>query len=165
MTSIRAMTSPDHAQVIRINATCWPAVARLDEDELCRLSAIDNGHIVAMGENNEIAGYALIFGREAAYDGEEFLALRSAINQPFLYIDQVAIAQEARRKGLGLEIYAAVEAIAARRGIRYLCCEVNISPANPVSLDFHTKTGFESVRQLDASDGRTVVLLAKALDD
>lgn len=129
------------------------------------MSAIDNGHIVAVSENNEVAGYALTFGREAAYDGEEFLALRLSISQPFLYIDQVAIAPEARRKGLGLDIYAAIEAVAARHGIRRLCCEVNISPANPVSLEFHTKIGFESVCQMHASDGRKVLLLAKALDD
>lgn len=164
MTNIRAMTERDYAQVIRINATCGPAVARLNGEELRRLGAIDNEHLVAIGENSEIVGYALVFGREAAYDGEEFLALRSAISQPFLYIDQVAIAPEARRKGIGLEIHAAIEAIAARHSIRCLCCEVNINPPNPVSLDFHTKIGFESVRQLDASDGRTVVLLAKAQD-
>ncbi len=165
MTNIRAMTERDYAQVIRINATCGPAVARLDGDELRRLGIIDNGHVVAVNENNEVAGYALIFSREAAYDGEEFLTLRSVISWPFLYIDQVAIAPEARRKGIGLEIYAAIETIAARRGIRRLCCEVNISPPNPASLDFHTKIGFERVRQLDANDGRTVVLMAKALDD
>jgi predicted GNAT superfamily acetyltransferase len=65
------------------------------------------------------------FAHRAAYDGEEFLEFGRLIRGPFLYIDQIAIAERNRRAGIGRTLYNALDHAAATRGIHTLCCEVN----------------------------------------
>jgi putative acetyltransferase len=42
-----------------------------------------------------------------------------------------------------------------------LGCGVNLQPANPVSMGFHRKIGFESICELETTDGQLVALLRK----
>jgi uncharacterized protein len=161
--TIRAMTPEDSPQVLRINASSQPHVAPLTETELGRLMALPNEHLVAIESSESALGYALAFRREALYDGEEFLVLRSALAEPFVYIDQVAVAARHKRRGVGRALYEELERIAGRRRIRFLCCEVNAKPPNPDSSTFHKRMGFEFFATLVTLDGREVVLLTKTL--
>jgi predicted GNAT superfamily acetyltransferase len=58
---------------------------------------------------------------------------------------------------------ALLEKWARNSAITYLCCEVNLSPANPASLAFHLNQGFNQTSTLDAPDGRMVALMTKRL--
>ena len=162
MLSIRALVPADKAQVLSLNASAQPNVARLDDVELARLQALSQEHIVAV-EGEVVRGYALVFTHDHAYDGEEFLALRSLIAQPFIYIDQVVVLRTAQGTGVGRCLYGAIERAALLRGADSLCCEVNTVPPNPDSLVFHTRLGFSTVGAFSTQDGRNVNLLQKRL--
>lgn len=161
--SIRAMTATDRPQVLRINLSSRPGVAPLNDEELTRLLALPNEHLVAVEESDSGVGYLLAFHRKEPYDGEEFLALRAAIAEPFIYIDQVAVAAGHKRRGLGRALYEELERIAGRHRIRVLCCEVSTRPPNPDSLTFHKRMGFDSFASLAVLDGREVELLTKRM--
>ena len=163
MITIRAMTTEDSPQVLRINASSQPHVAPLNEKELGRLMALPNEHLVAIENSESALGYALAFHREAPYDGEEFLVMRSALAEPFVYIDQVAVAAGHKGRGIGRALYEELERGAGRRRIRFLCCEVNTKPSNPDSSAFHKRMGFEFAAALATSEGREVELLTKTL--
>jgi predicted GNAT superfamily acetyltransferase len=160
--SIRPLMSPDAGQVLSLNASARPNVAPLDGIELARLQGLSREHIVAV-EGAEIRGYALVFAHDHAYDGEEFLALRSLIAQPFIYIDQVVVLRSAQGTGIGRLMYRTIERAALLDRADSLCCEVNAIPPNPGSLAFHSRLGFSAVGSLATRDGRTVHLLRKRL--
>jgi uncharacterized protein len=163
MISIRAMAAMDSPQVLRINWSSQPAVAPLNDEELARLLTLSNEHLVATMRDGSALGYALAFHRDAPYDGQEFRTLRSAVSEPFIYIDQVAVAPLHKGRGLGRALYKELERMAAQQQVRLLCCEVNTNPSNPYSLTFHKKLGFEFLASLATVDGREVELLTKAL--
>src|SRR4029453_6498064 len=140
MLSIRPLMPADVAKVLNINVVARPNVAALDRLELARLAELSPTHIVA-ADGDAVCGYALNFGRDDDYDGEEFLVLKSLIAQPFVYIDQVAVAGPVRTQGIGRRLYEALGRAASDRGISRLCCEVNTMPANPGSLAFHARLG------------------------
>jgi predicted GNAT superfamily acetyltransferase len=162
MFSIRKLVPSDTAQILSLNAKAQPHVAHLDGIELERLQSLSQAHLVAEADE-AVLGYALAFDRNDAYDGEEFVALRSLIPQSFIYIDQVVILGSAQKAGIGRRLYSALEHAALLRDVRSLCCEVNTTPPNPDSFAFHTRLAFRSIGSLATRDGRNVVLLQKRL--
>ena len=162
MLAIRALTLADEARVLELNAGARPNVAALDRAELARLQALSRVHLVAV-DADVVLGYALSFASSDAYDGEEFLTLKSLMAEPFVYIDQVVVLPSVQGNGIGRRLYEALERAAWRRGIHWLCCEVNTTPPNPGSLAFHGRLGFSELAPFATRDGRSVVLLRKRL--
>lgn len=155
--TIRQLLPEDHAEVLRINQESQPHVARLDSTELSRLFAVGcRGWVV---DTEHVSGYLLGFPDDATYDGEEFSWFRSNIARPFFYVDQIAIGADARRKGIGAQLYDHVLRSSAKEGISSICCEVNLHPANPHSQRFHERLGFEKLGEIETTDGRRVALL------
>lgn len=162
MLSIRTLSIADVADVLAINRAARPNVAPLDAAELGRLRSLASDTVVIL-DDDAVIGYALVFPDDAAYDGEEFLALRTLVPRPFTYVDQVAVRPSARGMGVGRRLYRHVEQAALARGATCLCCEVNLAPPNPASSAFHERLGFRSIGRLSTTDGREVDLLAKRL--
>lgn len=156
------LSKKDFPSILTINHDCVPAVCALDTNELARLLSMNCIGFVAEDHHN-VEGYLLAFRKNEAYDGEEFDYFKSHIAEDFLYIDQIAIAQTARRKGVGIKLYDAASHWAKKHGMQKLCCEVNLLPPNPQSVAFHTTIGFGSIGELSVSDGRNVTLLVKKL--
>ncbi len=163
MPTLRPLLLRDFDRVLAINHDSQPHVARLDSGELARLQTLSAAHCVLEEEAHGIVGYALVFAHHDDYDGEEFLHLRHRLSRPFLYIDQVALAEPARRRGHGRALYAELARQALQRGLHSLCCEVNTQPANPASLAFHQRLGFVRLGSLCTADGREVALLQRTL--
>lgn len=161
---LRPLATHDIERVLTLNAAALPSVAKLDATELRRLMALSAEHLVMAAEADALLGYALIFPSSADYDGEEFHVLRQRLAEPFLYIDQIVIAEEARGRGLGRSIYDHLAERAQQGGMHVLACEVNTRPANPASLAFHRRLAFAELGAMAPSDGREVVLLARRLD-
>ncbi len=159
----RHLARRDFSAVLAINAMGFPGVAPLDEVEIERLMLLPNAHLAVSAVDDYLLGYALAFPDHAPYDGEEFQVLLAHCPRPFLYIDQVAIAPNMRRKGVASALYSALEVEARKLSMSRLCCEVNLQPPNPVSVAFHQTMGFEQLEKLETADGRTVILLGKSI--
>ena len=146
-----------------INAGSRPAVAPLDRAELGRLRAFGGTHLVAVADDRAVVGYLLAFAQSCAYDGEEFRYFVAQLRQPFLYVDQVAVDPQRKRSGIGGKLYAALLEHARAQQAQLLCCEVNTTPANPASLDFHWRLGFAPIGNGDTLDGRRVTFLVRSV--
>lgn len=153
---IRPAHPDDWPNVLAINRDCVPGVSRLDVTELARLSEKASYFRVAE-ERDRILGYCLAFAPTDDYDGEEFLWFRQR-NPRVLYIDQIAIAESARRRRIGSNLYEDAVTFATNFGFGGLACEVNLKPPNPPSLRFHEQAGFGAVARLKTADGRAVSL-------
>ncbi len=163
MPSLRTLLVSDCKSVLQINAASVPGVAALDRAEFARLMAMPNYHVAIENEDLLVVGYALAFHSNAPYEGEEFQGFKRKLQNPFIYIDQVATQLESRRMGIGSAIYEALEGVARVSDVSTLCCEVNIDPPNPESMAFHEKLGFSQSVILATADGRTVALLTKGV--
>lgn len=159
-TNIRTARQQDFEAILAINAEGQPGVSALTYSEL--ISALASGSVwVAVGTAG-LAGYLIAYRSDAVYGGEEFAWFQSRYS-PFLYIDQVAVAEQHRRAAVGFQLYQKAENAAREQGVSLLVCEVNLDPPNPVSLAFHTRNDFREVGILDTQDGRKVTLLLKRL--
>ncbi len=159
--TVRSITSEDRADILRINAASRPAVAALDHAELDRLLPLSAAHRVAVGGDGLVLAYMLVFERRCVYDGEEFRYFLSRLTEPFLYIDQIAVDPDRSRGGVGRELYGSLVDLARSKRIKCLCCEVNTTPPNPVSMDFHRALGFSPIGNGDTLDGRRVAFLVR----
>ena len=157
---IRRARPEDFHEILKINAESSPHVARLEPEDLRRLAALASVAWVAM-DSVRVVGYVLAFLSSDVYEGEEFQAFRGRSERPFLYIDQVAVCAKARGANIASQMYAWLQQRSRELGIFTLCCGVNLRPANPVSMRFHRKLGFEIVSELDTQDGLLVALLHK----
>jgi predicted GNAT superfamily acetyltransferase len=159
--TLRPISIADRADILRINAGSRPAVAALDRAELDRLLALGEGHRVAVAGDGAVVAYMLVFAHTCAYEAEEFQYFLAHLQQPFLYVDQLAVDPGRNRSGIGSRLYAALLELARKRQIEWLCCEVNTSPPNPASLDFHRHLGFTAMGNGDTLDGRRVTFLVR----
>jgi uncharacterized protein len=114
---------------------------------------------VAEGEG-AIQGFLLTLGPGRPYSSDNYRFF-SERHDDFHYIDRIVIDGGARRRGIGRRLY---DALMAATSSTVLCCEVNLRPANPVSLAFHVNLGFREVgRQTTDGGSKLVALLERPL--
>lgn len=155
--TIREARREDIEAILAINAAGQPGVSPLTEYEVEAIAAQRVRCWVAE-DAGKVSGYLIVYAAGDIYDGEEFAWFEREYAS-FLYVDQIAVAPEYRRRGVGAVLYRAVTEYAVTHGFPWLTCEVNTEPPNPVSLRFHRALGFEDVGALRTSDGRAVALL------
>ncbi|MGH2516909.1 MAG: GNAT family N-acetyltransferase, partial [Ktedonobacterales bacterium] len=155
--SIRAARLEDSAAIQAINAAGEPGVAPLTTQEMEAIAAGVIRCWIAEAPDG-ISGYLIAYTGDDVYDGEEFAWFQQRY-AAFLYIDQIAVAPEARRDGAGFALYQAAGNYALAHDCDALVCEVNVAPLNAVSLRFHRFLGFKDVGEMRTHDGRTVALL------
>jgi len=158
---VRAAGAADRARIAMINREGQPGVNALLAQELdACLSRATLFRVAELG--GAVAGYLIAFAAGFTAIGDEY-AWFSARHPSFLYVDQVAVAADAWRRGVGAALYADLEREARERAVPVLVCEVNLRPPNPRSLAFHARLGFAEADQLEVSDGRRAALLERAL--
>src|SRR5690606_4263291 len=108
-----------------------------------------------------LLGFVVAFAPGAAYGSPNY-GWFEARGSDHLYVDRIAVADRARRRGIASALYDAAEDRARATGRAEVTCEVNVVPRNEVSLRFHAARGFVEVGQQDVDDHR-VSLLAKPL--
>lgn len=80
-----------------------------------------------------------------------------------LYVDRIAVDQEAHGLGMGRALYQTLEKQWKSKATS-ISCEVNVNPPNPDSYAFHKKLGFTEVAQQDTKNGTIrVAMLIKDL--
>jgi uncharacterized protein len=158
---IRSATLADRDAILAINRAGMPGVSAFEPGEVERCIAAATLFWVAEDERGP-CGYLLVFAQGFSAIGDEY-AWFSARHAAFLYVDSIAVAERARRSGVGAAFYERLAAEARRRGIPRVVCEVNLEPHNPQSLAFHAAHGFRRVGELRVHDGRLVALLEREI--
>lgn len=158
---IRPAQPSDLGAMLALNQASVPQVGPLDRDSIARLVAGSPwSHVVEL--DGKVAGLliGLLHGADYASPNYQWFSRR---HERFAYVDRIALAEAARGAGHGPALYRAFEAWSVSRGLRVLCAEVNLEPANPRSLRFHQIFGFEQVGEQVAYGTYRVAMLEKRL--
>ena len=157
--NIRPLVAADLAAVERLNNAAIPAVSEADVAKLEALVAESRVSLVAEHEG-EVVGFCINFGPGATYGSVNYRWFCDRYND-FVYLDRIAVDENARNMGVGAALYAAVQA--AITPVPWLFCEVNLRPRNDGSLRFHERLGFVEVGQQETDYGILVSMLATDL--
>ena len=162
---LREYHPDDLAAIHVINEAAYPAVGTETVDALAHIAAQSLIALVADEPGTgRLAGFCLVLVPGADYDSLNYRWFDERYDD-FVYLDRVAIAPDFQRRGLGRELYAEVERLAAdrRAGATHFTLEVNLRPRNDQSLAFHAGLGFVEVGQQETDYGTLVSLMAKPL--
>jgi uncharacterized protein len=159
--TLRRARPVDRDRILAINAQGAPGVSVLNPGEIERLFRLSIWFRVAE-RSSALAAYLIALRSGSDYDGEEYLWFMKRLPE-FLYVDQVAVATDARGGGVGSALYDDLESFAAGQGIHHLTLEVNLRPENLPSLSFHDRRGFREIDRLETIDGRLVSLRMKEI--
>jgi predicted GNAT superfamily acetyltransferase len=155
---IRRLVEGDLAECVALNNAAVPAVSQADAGLLARLVAMSSLSLVA-DAGGEVAGFCINLGPGADYGSVNYAWFSTRYDE-FVYLDRVVVAPEHRNRGIGSQLYAAVEAATDEP---WFLAEVNVRPRNDGSLRFHARHGFVEVGQQDTPYGARVAMLAKDL--
>jgi predicted GNAT superfamily acetyltransferase len=156
----RALERSDHERVLELNQASVQELSPLDQPRLSYILALAHRSLVAVSADGDVLAFALAIAPGTDYDSLNYTTLGEMF-ESFLYLDRIAVADSARRKGLGAALYDAMEAAAAPFG--RMVCDVNIEPRNDASLAFHDARGYREVGELAHGDVKTVALMSKEL--
>jgi hypothetical protein len=159
--SIRELQRADHPRVLELNQASVQELSALDEPRLQYILALAHRSLVAASDDDgDVLAFALAIAPGTDYDSLNYTTLAEMF-ESFLYLDRIAVADNARRKGLGSALYDAMEVAAAQFG--RMVCDVNIEPRNDASLAFHAARGYREVGELAHGNVKTVALMSKEL--
>jgi predicted GNAT superfamily acetyltransferase len=157
--TLRELTPADWPRVLALNLASLQALSELDEQRLQWILSLAHRGLVVEDEG-EVVAFALAIASGTDYDSDNYRWF-SAHYERFLYLDRIAVDASQRRRGVGAQLYDAMEAAAASFG--RMVCEVNVLPRNDVSLAFHAARGYVEVGQLAHGQEKLVSLLSKEL--
>jgi predicted GNAT superfamily acetyltransferase len=140
---IRQAQATDFSRILDINATEEEKTSRIDLARIAQLDRWADYHRVAVVDD-EVMGFLLVMSEASDYDGDNFRWFVERYNR-FLYVDRIVIDRTAARSGIGSALYGDLIQFAATQRWSTLCCEINVSPPNPVSHAFHAGFGFNEV--------------------
>ncbi len=163
---IRPLSTDDLEVVHRLNEAEVPRVGSL-RDISALTGLLEHCDLAIVAEDPDdrtdpLLGFLLAIAPGTSYGSMNYRFFEDR-GTDHLYVDRVAVAPHARRRGIGGRLYDVLEGHARGTGRTELTCEVNVRPRNQPSLDFHAARGFVEVAQQDTSRHVTVSLLAKLL--
>lgn len=158
--TLRELTPADWPRVLELNLASVQALSELDERRLRWILSLAHRGLV-VEDDGEVVAFALAIASGTDYDSDNYRWF-TAHYERFLYLDRIAVDASLRRRGLGAQLYDAMEAAAASFG--RMVCEVNLLPRNDVSLAFHAARGYVEVGQLAHGEDKLVSLLSKELE-
>ena len=158
---VRPLESADLAAVLAMNNAAVPAVPPANREEISELVTIAALAVVAEEEPGRPIGFLLAMDPGVDYDSENYrwFAGRS---ESFVYVDRIVVADGQRGSGIGRALYGAAFERAREFGRAEVACEVNVRPANPDSLAFHARLGFEKLGEQETKGGAYRVALLAA---
>jgi len=115
-----------------------------------------------IGRADRLDGFLMAFDQATPGNGENLDWFRSRYPH-ILYIDRVAVAAHARRRGLARTLYSDIIAWAAHRRYPLIGCEVNVRPPNAASHAFHVRLGFIGITERELPNGKRVRYLVREL--
>jgi predicted GNAT superfamily acetyltransferase len=161
---LRALDVSDLPDVLVLNDAAYPAVPLSSVEELAELLDFDGfGFAVTDDDDGRLIAFLIGLrpGNDYASENYRFFDARGS---DYLYVDRIVVAEAARGRRIGQQLYDAVFDLARSESRTEVDCEVNLDPPNPGSLAFHARLGFERVgEQVTKGGAVTVALLAKWL--
>ena len=155
MLLIRQTQVSDFPRILDINATEEEKTSRIDLARITQLDLWSDYHRVAVVED-EVIGFLLVMSEASDYDGDNFRWFAERYSC-FLYVDRIVIDRTAARRGVGSALYGDLIQFAETQACSTLCCEINVSPPNPVSHAFHARFGFKEVGRSPEAGASKVV--------
>lgn len=141
--------------MLQLNNRFIAETSELDMAALTKL--VDQAfHVGALGEGAD--GFVIALEPGADYDSPNYRYFEAKFER-FAYVDRIVVNTDAQGKGIGRALYEGLFAAAREAGHERVTCEVNIKPANPKSLAFHEKMGFEVIEEVDLSPDKRVAYL------
>jgi hypothetical protein len=107
--------------------------------------------------DERLAGYLVAFAPGAPYESLNYRWFEQRYSD-FIYIDRIAVAAPARRRGVAGSLYRDFFQFASTR-TGLVTCEVNTRPPNPESMSFHQSFGFRQVGTQETDGGAKTVSL------
>jgi predicted GNAT superfamily acetyltransferase len=152
----------DATLIVAMNNAAVPNVNESTEAELAELIEMSE-LTVAVTEGEDLLGFVLTLPPGVGYPSENYRWFSERYDS-FVYVDRIVVSEQARNKGVGVELYRLVAEHAKKNDAPRILCEVNLEPPNPGSLRFHLRHGFTEVGQQRTTGGTYLVsLLAKEL--
>lgn len=165
---LRPVTDADLAAVLALNQAEVPRVSALDDLDALR-SLVRRCDLAVVAEDEQagggrrLAGFVLAVAPGSDHPSVNYRFFEER-GTDHLYVDRIAVAPHARRRGVAGSLYDAVEERARATGRDEVTCEVNLRPRNEPSLRFHAARGFTEVGRQETTGGAvTVALLARAV--
>jgi uncharacterized protein len=160
---IREFSERDLTAVHALNRAHESELSPLDEDALVALVAMAFATWVAELDGS-VVGFAVVFVPGVPYESHNYRWF-SERYPDFVYLDRIAIAPHARRRGVAGQLYDRLDDLARQRRVP-VACEVNVVPPNHASLAFHESRGFFEVGELGSADGAKMLrMLVRPVDD
>ena len=151
--------SEDLEAIRAINQENIPEVSDIESIERLKQLIEWSSHLIIV-RGSEVAGFIILMREDQKYESLNYDFFNKK-DEPFLYVDRIAIQESYQRKGLGKLIYDKVIEIGKTLNVN-VTWEVNTVPRNGPSLAFHEGFGFEAVGTKDYDD-HSVVYLTKFL--
>jgi predicted GNAT superfamily acetyltransferase len=158
---VRPLESYDLPAVLAMNNAAVPAVPPATKEEISELVTTAALAVVAEDEPGHPIGFLLAMDPGVDYDSENYRWFASR-SESFLYVDRIVVADGNRGGGIGRALYEAAFERAREFGRAEVACEVNVRPANPESLAFHARLGFEQLGEQETKGGAYRVALLAA---
>lgn len=143
MLLVRQAQGSDFQRILDINATEEEKTSRIDLARITQLDEWSDYHRVVVVEDH-VVGFLLVMSDASGYDGDNFRWFVERYRN-FLYVDRIVVDKTAARRGVGSALYGDLIEFAMSQGCPALCCEINVSPPNPISHAFHARFGFKEV--------------------
>jgi predicted GNAT superfamily acetyltransferase len=140
--SIRTLLIDDAPRMLEINEQGLPGTGKVSVVEMVDLLHLSE---LALGafDGDRLLGYVLCLLPRTRYGSLNY-AWFNQRHEVFLYVDRIAVAEEARNEGVGTLLYERVFAEAAQRKAP-ITAEVSLRPPNPGSMRFHARHKFDEI--------------------
>ncbi len=154
---IREAMPEDYGEILRLNEESVQFLSPMNLDRLRHLK--NECELFWVAENQgKIQAFIIAFREGADYDSVNYQWFENHYDK-FLYIDRIVVDIGARKAGLGKLIYDAIFIYAGKSAVNQITAEIDIEPANPVSLRFHERYGFHEVGRQEVAGGSKIVSL------
>ncbi len=157
---IKNVTPDDFVDVLKLNENSLPHLSRIDTDEV-QWFADCAAYFRVIRVDKRLAGFLIGLRPGTSYPSPNYRWFCDHYDD-FAYIDRVAVANWASRRGIADSLYN--DFAQSQSGVAVMTCEVNIRPKNAGSMRFHERQGFTRVGSQVIDDGdKEVALMEKRL--
>ena len=164
MPELRDLTDEHLPAAHVINQDNVPDVGDVTLDRLGWLHALSAVSTGVFDDGGSMLGFCMVMPPGTGYDSTNYRWFMERYSDAF-YLDRVAFAATARRRGLGTLLYDTVEQRIRdeRPDIVRLSLEVNSNPPNHGSLAFHAGRGYVELERRPTPYGIEVAMMEKLL--